>query len=405
MTVITLPRTETLVRPTWRMVLSGVCALLVGIGLARFAYTPLIPALIGAGWFAAGQAAYLGAANLAGYLAGVLGAAWLARRLGVRGVMRGMMLATAISLIACAAPLGFGWTLAWRLVSGIGGGMIMVLAAPAILPNIAPHHRGMAGGLIFMGVGLGVAASGTLVPLLLANGLAWTWLGLGALCLVLTLVAWSGWPPAPTLIAGRSAAEAEPAPAPATRAALRRVYVQYALNALAVVPHMVFLVDFVARGLGQGVQAAAPYWVAFGLGAIIGPLAGGPVADRVGFAWALRGGWALQLAALLLILTNTSPASLVFSAAIMGAFTPGTVALTLGRVNELAAGRPVLQRRAWSAATTGFAALQAIGAYGAAFVLASGGGYRLLFAIAAGALALALALAAELGGSRRPPAP
>ena len=51
-------------------VLFGLYFSLVGIGLARFAYTPLIPALISAGWFSPSQAAYLGAANFAGYLAG-----------------------------------------------------------------------------------------------------------------------------------------------------------------------------------------------------------------------------------------------------------------------------------------------------------------------------------------------
>ena len=56
----------------WRATLSGLSATLVGIGLARFAYTPLIPALIAARWFDPAQAVYLGAANLAGYLAGAL---------------------------------------------------------------------------------------------------------------------------------------------------------------------------------------------------------------------------------------------------------------------------------------------------------------------------------------------
>lgn len=46
----------------WRGTLAGLCATLVGIGLARFAYTPLIPPLITEGWFAPSQAAYLGAA-------------------------------------------------------------------------------------------------------------------------------------------------------------------------------------------------------------------------------------------------------------------------------------------------------------------------------------------------------
>jgi Uncharacterised MFS-type transporter YbfB len=49
--------------PIWRAALSAASASLVGIGLARFAYTPLLPAIIDAGWFSPSQAAYLGAAN------------------------------------------------------------------------------------------------------------------------------------------------------------------------------------------------------------------------------------------------------------------------------------------------------------------------------------------------------
>ena len=56
----------------WRPVLAGLCANLVGVGLARFAYTPLIPALIAAHWFSPSATVYLGAANLAGYLGGAL---------------------------------------------------------------------------------------------------------------------------------------------------------------------------------------------------------------------------------------------------------------------------------------------------------------------------------------------
>lgn len=58
----------------WRWVCAGLSASLVGLGLARFAYTPLIPALIDADWFAPADVVYLGAANLTGYLAGTLAA-------------------------------------------------------------------------------------------------------------------------------------------------------------------------------------------------------------------------------------------------------------------------------------------------------------------------------------------
>ena len=65
--------------------LPGLAALLLGIGLARFGYTPLLPALIEQQWLDAGEAVYLGATNLAGYLAGSLLAAWLGNAMPRRG--------------------------------------------------------------------------------------------------------------------------------------------------------------------------------------------------------------------------------------------------------------------------------------------------------------------------------
>ena len=50
--------------------MTGLMATFAGLGIARFAYTPLMPELISQGWFQDSQAAYLGAAALLGYLAG-----------------------------------------------------------------------------------------------------------------------------------------------------------------------------------------------------------------------------------------------------------------------------------------------------------------------------------------------
>src|SRR5688572_15737434 len=91
----------------WRATLSGLCASLVGIGLSRFAYTPLIPALIAADWFTPSQSAYLGAANLAGYLAGALLGRPMAARAPVGAVLRMMMVLASVAFFACAFPLSF----------------------------------------------------------------------------------------------------------------------------------------------------------------------------------------------------------------------------------------------------------------------------------------------------------
>ena len=180
----------------WRATFSAFCASLVGIGLARFAYTPLLPAIIAGHWFKPSVAAYLGAANLAGYLAGAVLGRSLAARISVALTLQLMMGLATAAFFACAFPISFLWFFAWRFVAGLSGGALMVLAAPAVLPHLPAARRGLAGGLIFMGVGVGIAASGTLVPLLLRLGLAQAWLGLGVLSCVLTIAAWRGWPTA-----------------------------------------------------------------------------------------------------------------------------------------------------------------------------------------------------------------
>jgi MFS family permease len=150
--------------PPWLSAVAGLCASLVGLGLARFAYTPLIPALITERWFNPVDAVYLGAANLAGYLAGALVARELGARAGAVRTLRAMMVLASLCCLACSKPVSFIWFFFWRFLAGLTGGVIMVLAASTILPHIAPAKRGAVGGVIFAGVGLGVAASGTLVP-------------------------------------------------------------------------------------------------------------------------------------------------------------------------------------------------------------------------------------------------
>jgi predicted MFS family arabinose efflux permease len=378
----------------WRPSLAGMSAVLVGIGLARFAYTPLIPALIAAQWFSPSDAVYLGAANLGGYFLGAVLGRPLAR-VPRRPILRAMMLAATASFFAGAWPQSFLWYFVWRLIAGVSGGALMVLAAPSVLPTVPPARRGLAGGVIFTGVGLGIAASGTLIPLLLRLGLAETWCALGALAALLTLLSWNAWP-----------AHAAAAP-PMTRLAplprdprIRALAVEYALNAVGFVPHMVFLVDFIARGLGRGLAEASAYWVLFGLGAMLGPITAGHLADRIGFKRALWLAYVLEGAAVALLALWSEPLALVVSSLVAGAFVPGIVSLVLGRIGELMPGDAFGQGLAWSAITTAFAMGQAVAAYGFSFLFAAGSGYRLLFAIGAAALAVALLIDLAAGRAR-----
>jgi predicted MFS family arabinose efflux permease len=310
----------------WRAVGAGLCASLVGIGLARFAYAPLLPALIAAGWFSPSAAVYLGAANLAGYLVGALVGGRTAARIGSAAVLPAMMVLATAAFFACAEPLSFAWYFGWRLAAGIAGGVLMALAAPTVLSVVPQHRLGLASGAIFAGVGLGIAAAGTLVPLLLRAGLSAAWLGLGGISLVLTLWSWNAWPrrrePGPPAAAARTAA---------SHRALRGLYVSYGLNAVGLVPHMILLVDFVARGLGRGFVAGAHSWVLFGCGAVLGPLITGRLGDRIGFAAALPLALAVQAVAVAAPAVSAGAASLSLSSILVGAFVPGVVPLAFAR--------------------------------------------------------------------------
>jgi MFS family permease len=372
----------------WRGTVAGFSASLVGIGLARFAYTPLLPALVGAHWFDASRAAYLGAANLAGYLAGALFGRSLASKTSTRFTLRAMMLLASIAFFACAWPVSFAWFFAWRLLSGVAGGALMVLAAPTVLAHVPPSRRGLVGGLIFMGVGVGIAASGTLVPLLLQQGLEQTWLGLGLISLALTMLAWWGWPTTDVPVA-TTTHHRHGVP----NGRLKALYVEYALNAAGWVPHMIFLVDFVARGLGQGLQTGAQYWVLFGIGATVGPLLAGLLADRVGFGRALRVSFIIEAICVAVPALGLGSVWLMVSSVIVGAFVTGTVPLVLGRVHEILAHHPARQTSAWQTATVGFALFQAVAAYGLSFLFSySGGNYGLLFLIGTSAMLLAFVI-------------
>jgi len=377
-------------RGAWRGTVAGLCATLVGIGLARFAYTPLIPPLITEGWFAPSQAAYLGAANLAGYLAGALLARRMAAAAGSAPVLRAMMVLATAAFFACAVPISFSWFFLWRFGAGLAGGVLMALAAPSVLARIPAARRGLAGGIIFTGVGLGIAASGSLVPALLRLGLFETWCGLGVLSLALTGLAWGGWP--------GDGFERNAEPVAAHRAgrrpglALGALFVEYGLNAAGLVPHMVFLVDYIARGLDRGLAVGANYWVLFGLGAIVGPVLFGHLADRSGFRLALRLAFVVQALAVVLLAVTAAPVWMAVSSVIVGAFVPGVVPLVLGRVHELISDDGQARKAAWSGATAAFALGQAAAAYGFSFLFAETGGYAVLFGLGAGALILALAI-------------
>jgi len=372
---------------TARAIFAGLCASLVGIGLARFAYTPLIPPMIEAHWFVASDVVYLGAANLVGYLVGALLGRPLSRRYGARFALRAMMVLTSLAFFACAFPLSVGWFFVWRLLSGVSGGVIMVLAASSVLPHVPAARKGMASGAIFLGIGVGIAMSGTLVPLLLDVGMRATWLGLGVLSLLLTIASWACWPHA--VHAHPPVGQAAVTMEAGARSELMLLYVQYALMAVGLVPLMMFLVDYVARGLGWGSHEAALFWIVYGVGAMIGPMAYGWMSDRLGASATSHLMTWLQIGAVMLMMFSPHHLVLMLATLVIGSYPPGVPPITLARLHRILPGDAHGQNIVWSKATTVFALTQALAGYGYSYLFAqSGGDHRILMGVGAAALAM-----------------
>jgi len=378
----------------WWPVLAGFSALLVGIGLSRFAYTPIVPVLIAEGWFSQSAAAYLGAANLAGYLLGAVTAGYIARAAGHGRTLVATLLLAVAAMAASAFPVSFAWYFGWRLLSGVTGGVVMVLAVSLALAEVPARRRGLAGGLIFTGVGAGILVAAAVVPLLLDQGAKTTWLTLSLVSLPFVLVAGLGFRGP-----GRGRSPAHPGAAMA-HAGLRRetagrwpirlLVLVYGLTAVGLVPHMVFFADHAARSVGLGIATASLLWGVFGLGALAGPVLAGRLADRCGFRRALHLAIAAEAAGVAAAAWLPEVWALALSAAVVGALVPGAVPLVVGRLHGLTADDASLRQRSWSQATAAFAVGQAGGSYLFSWIFTVTGSHHLLFAIAAGVLAAAL---------------
>lgn len=353
----------------------GLLATLNAVGLSRFAYTPLVPFLIAAGVVTEAGAAYLGAANLAGYLIGAAAAAPLAARIGLGHGIRAAFAFSILALAACIWPGGFWWYAPWRFIVGVTGAVLMVLGPSFLLAEMPAAERGRSGGVIYTGVGMGIALSSLVVPTLAGTSIAWAWAALTVGALLTAIATWPRW---------RSGIVLSRAPVPLRGLGLPALLVALAfgMDGIGFIPHMLFWVDYIARSLALGTTAGALQWLMFGIGALLGPWLGGMVGDRIGIGRALILAFLLKSASVLLPVLSGAMPVLTISSLITGALTPGIAALSAARMAELV--EPGRQLRAWGFATLVFGLFQAAGAYGMAYAYDAWRSYVPLYAAGAG---------------------
>lgn len=170
--------------------IGGLCALMVVMGIGRFVYTALLPGMMETYGFNANVAGTMAAWNYAGYLAGVI-----ATRKETPGMRRYLLFTGFLSLsLLTTAAMGFVTTnTLWhiiRFLSGFASGACFVLCSAIVLDTLAAVKRPVLSGVLYSGVGAGIALGGLAAgPLEDAGNSASAWVWLATICLPLAAVA------------------------------------------------------------------------------------------------------------------------------------------------------------------------------------------------------------------------
>lgn len=374
---------------------AGICSLLLALGIARFAYTPLLPVMQAEAGLGLAEGGWLAALNYAGYLSGALVAALISDlRLKDRLYRLGMLVAVFSTLLMGLSDSLWLWALS-RFVAGLSSAASMLLGTGLILNWLIRHgHRGELG-IHFSGIGLGIVGC-TLVLAALEPWLDWRgqWFALAALggALLLPALAWLPRPdPSPLTSAGQPMADNPP-----SRLFLRLFMVAYFCAGIGYVVSATFIVAIVERLPGlQGLGSWS--FLAIGLGAAPACILWDLVARRTGELNALLLAALLQVVGILLPLSGGLLGALA-GALLFGATFVGMVSLVLAMAGRYYPTRPA---KMMGKMTLSYGAAQIVGPAVTGWLAASLGSYAGGLYFAAASMLCGILLLLVLKGVER----
>ena len=380
-----------------RALLAGVCSLIIAMGIGRFAYTPLLPAMQRAIGFGNEMAGLIASANYLGYLIGAIATTVIPAHMDRRRLLRICLVASVISTGAIAwSDASMAW-LALRFVGGIASAGVFVIAGTLVTQALQTTGHEARMGVHFAGVGTGIALSG----LLLAQAgehLGWRggWMALALLSVLLLPLCWTV-PKTPAAKAQASpavmaASGAMSASAPSPRAVLAfpmsLLILAYFCEGLGYIVSGTFLVAIIKTT--PGLSAFGEYaWVAVGLAAAPSALAWSAVMKKTGPLKALIAAHLIQAAGIVLpVLSGSLAAALGAALSFGGTF----VGITLLSFNLAARIAPAQSGRVIGLLTIAFGLGQILGPVAAGFIAGEGRGFDVPLLAAGAAVALGAAL-------------
>lgn len=246
-----------------QVVLTGFLALLVAIGIGRFALTPQLPLMIGAGQVTLTGASLVAAANYLGYLAGSFDA-MRARRGILPRLHAGLWLCVACPVASAFAAGPVAHALL-RFVAGIASAWVLILITSWTQQALATRGQPRLAAAIWTGPAAGIVVVGLaalgLAQLQPGPGAGWHLYG----AVALLAVAWLR-RHLPAQLPTRSAGAAAALP---RSPALVRLVLGYGLAGFGYILPATFLSQL-AHGLFPRGLLADVFWPLFGLAALLG---------------------------------------------------------------------------------------------------------------------------------------
>ncbi len=314
----------------WVIVFTGILTLFACLGLARFAFGMLLPAM-GTG-LALGydEMGFISTGNFAGYLASVALAPLLIRHYRPRLLIAFGLLLIAACMLGISRSHGFITVLALYACVGVGSGFANIPVMVLVSHWFRRERRGRAAGLMVMGNGFAIIFSGYFIPWLnQALGLeGWRtcWLVLGLITLGIAV--------AVAILVRNDPADLELEPVgrkvslpPAAVSAknpprggriLVKLGVLYLIFGATYMVYGTFIVTTMVVEFGFAEAKAGMFWSWVGFFALFSGVLFGTLSDRIGRKGGLMVVFGIQTAAYLLAGSGLGTAPLLLSVVLYG---------------------------------------------------------------------------------------
>jgi MFS family permease len=201
----------------YQVLSAGISCLVLALGVARFAYTPLLPLMQQQAGLGVAEAGWLAAINYAGYLSGALVASLVGDLVLKDRLYRlGMVVAVLTTAMMGMTTNLTVWAVS-RYLAGLSSAAGMLLGTGLILNWLIRHDYRSELGIHFSGIGLGIVGSAIAVALMNRWQLDWQeqWYAFAAVGCVVLLPALR-WLPSPDRSAvtrsGQAMRDAPPSP-------------------------------------------------------------------------------------------------------------------------------------------------------------------------------------------------